>query len=34
MELKTLTCPSCGASLQIPEGKDRHNITDCDGNVV
>lgn len=33
MELKTLTCPSCGASLQIPEGKDRFFCTFCGSQI-
>lgn len=33
MELKTLTCPSCGASLQIPEGKERFFCTFCGSEI-
>ena len=33
MELKTLTCPSCGASLQIPEGKERFFCTFCGSQI-
>lgn len=33
MELKSLTCPSCGATLQIPEGKECFFCTFCGSQI-
>lgn len=33
MELKSLSCPNCGATLQIPEGKERFFCTFCGSQI-